>query len=400
MKSKKVRAPVPSAGLHLVKTIVSDDEVDAAKSQWESLRTVEKLAALRFDEPRLVARVVEIQKELCVSDFRCYALGIRGQDAVREKVGMSKFAVEGDERGQKPEAFFAKAEFVDRPDLFEYLEAELGKPLLRHAPVMQRDTWFMIFDKMPMSWGEFLRQVLTLVESAVWDVFQRSARGSQDISKDGTAGHAKDISAESEDIEALTVAIEGEVTEKKRSASAKKKTRQKRQAMLAAVDEDSSSCAASTTQVPSGLSGLVVGDDDDSVSLSSTSTARVVPRPGDNEVILQVDWSSAVPVDPTIRLETVAENTSVELEVDWSQPAEQPEETRWSVGMTDAVTGVTAEWHWVTTPYRSSLTCGNLMTHTKNTFLEIAIANSDTPSEVRRRTKSAPARERRRRRSR
>lgn len=395
MKCKKVRAPVPSAGLHLIKTIVSDEEIDAAKSQWESLRTVEKLAALRFDEPRLVARVVEIQKELCVSDFRCYALGIRGQDAVREKVGMSKFAVEGNELGQKPEAFFAKAEFVDRPDLFEYLEAELGKPLLRHGLVMQRDTWFMIFDKMPMSWGEFLRQVLTLVESAVWDAFQCSARGSQCISMDRTAKHANDISAGSEDIEALIVAIESEVPEKKRSASAKKKARQKRQAMLAAVDE-SSSTGASTTNVPSGL---VAGDDDDSVSLSSTSTARVVPRPGDNEDILQVDWSTAAPVDPTIRLETVEENTSVELEVDWSEPAAQPEETRWSVGMTDTVTGVTANWHWVTTPYRSQLTCGNLMTHTKNTFLEIRNC-SDTPSEVRRRTKSAPARERRRRRSR
>lgn len=123
------------------------------------------------------------------------------------------------------------------------------------------------------------------------------------------------------------------------------------------------SLANASTQIQSGRAGDSVNDDVASVSTMDTSI--VVSRSSENDTELQVDWSTPAQHDPITHMETVEE--CVELEVDWSENAEEPEETRWSVGMTDALTGVRAEWHWVSTPH-PVLTFGNVRAHVKNTF--------------------------------
>merc|ERR1712048_886295 len=106
--------------------------------------------------------------------------------------------------------------------------------------------------------------------------------------------------------------------------------------------------------------------DDDVASVSTTDIAVMVPKAVD-DTVLHVDWSAAQPPNSAMPLETVQE--SAELEVDWNDHAEETGETRWSAEMVDAITGVRAEWHWVSTPCHM-LTCGNLRAHIKNTFVD------------------------------
>lgn len=152
---------------------------------------------------------------------------------------------------------------------------------------------------------------------------------------------------------------------------------------------DSSLGSSGATRCPLQSATASAGIDDDRVSVSTMDTALLPSGTGaaeDEE--LHVDWSAANPTGPAAPLQTLQE--SVELEVDWNEP----EETRWSASMVDAFTGVSAQWHWTSTP-RPMLTCGNLRAHIKNTFLE-GIYNVDEFPEELARAKSVPAPPRRR----
>ena len=153
---------------------------------------------------------------------------------------------------------------------------------------------------------------------------------------------------------------------------------------------DSMADSSASTRCPlhSGTASGAV--DDDRVSVSTMDTAPSTSRAVE-DTELQVDWSNG-PSNPAAPLETVQEY--VDLVVDWNDNKAQPEETRWSAGMVDALTGVRAEWHWVTSPCRM-LTCGNLRAHIKNTFVDGIYDPNELPEELRR-AKSAPATRRKR----
>lgn len=391
----------------------SDEDIQASKLFWDTLDVERKHAVMRFSDARLVEKVVEVQRALCSSDLQCYMLGIRGQDAVREKIGMNNFAIMSDDGGQKME-FIAKAPFIERRDLFEYMEAALGTPLLKGRAVIAREDWHTLFDKVPSSWPEFLRQVLALAEQAILHVYQTSAEGSKNTPKkplDTTT--ANYCSASELTDEQIALMLEETSAERIVSKCAKRKARKKRQAVLKRSDgEDDSTLDESVIESVTGASSSTLlnstldssggtrcplqstaasaGVDDDRVSVSTMDTALLPAgiRAAEDEE-LQVDWSSANPSGPAAPLQTVQE--SVELEVDWNEP----EETRWSASMVDAFTGVSAEWHWIVTP-RPMLTCGNLRAHIKNTFLDGLYDSNEVPEELAR-AKSAPPPRRRRR---
>lgn len=418
----------------------SDEDIQASKLFWKCLDVGKKQAAMRFGDSRLVDKVVEVQKALQRSDMQCYMLGIRGQDAVREKTGMNNFAMISDDESRKM-MFIARAEFAERSDLFEYMAAALGTPFLKGRPVLAPEKWHMLFDKAPSSWPEFLRQVLALAEQAILSAYQSSADASKNKPREpletttATAGRAPEVTDEQ-----IIAMLQETPTVSK---CAKRKARvKKRQAMLkrnddedestfgesvaesaTAVlerndDEDEStigeSVAESATEASSimldsikGSSGgaryplqsttASAGIDDDRVSVSTMDTALLHRtassgiRPAEDDE-LHVDWSSANPIGPAAPLQTVQE--SVELEVDWNDDQTQPEETRWSASMVDVFTGVQANWHWIANP-RPMLTCGNLRAHIKNTFFEGVYDTDEFPEELAR-AKSAPAPRRRR----
>lgn len=383
---------------------VTDEEARASRFYWESLNVEQKLAVMRFDNSQLVERVVQAQKELCRSDLQCYMLGIRGQDAVREKVRMNDFAITAEEGAQNME-FIAKAEFVERKDLFAYMESELKTPFLKGRPVIPRQRWHTLFDKVPSSWGEFLRQVFSLAELSILEAYQNSIQTSKNDTQEPmqttsqTSGSASKLTDEQ-----LVFMLEEAPTSSTLSKCAKKKARKKRQALLNGKDAETESITESVTEASSiTMSDSLLDSlattrcplqsttasaiaDDDRVSVSTLDTTTASSRAADYAE-LQVDWSTAEPTNPAIPLTTVQE--FVELQVDWNDNDPQPEETRWSAGMVDAFTGVRAEWHWVTTP-SLMLTCGNLRAHVKNTFLSSISDSSELPEELRR-AKSAPA---------
>lgn len=363
---------------------------------------------MRFCGARLVERIVEVQQELCRSDLQCYMLGLRGQDVVREQVGMSNFAIVRNEESQEME-FIAKAEFVERADLFNFIEAQLGTSFLKGRPALPREQWYMLFDKMPTSWADFLRQVLKLVELAILDAARSSKRDSKGPSEVLAEASENTPSLNDEDI----LAMFQEVTVV--SKTAKRRARKKRQPVGNAKDEEDASMvgeavtesvteassitaaesvmdSSGSTRVPLQSISASAGVEDDTMSVSTMDIAMNLPKVVEDEE-LQVDWSSAEPVNPVTPLVPVQEE--VELEVDWNRYEEQPEETRWSASMVDALTGVQAQWHWVTTP-SPVLTCGNLRAHIKNTFVHGIENLSEVPEEIRR-AKSAPAPTRRKR---
>lgn len=157
-------------------------ETEAVKEYWQSLELEERLSLLRFEDPALLDRLFTIQEALHFCDFKCYYLcGLRGQDAVRQKVGLDAFDVEAEVvgGGVRPMAFFAKRSFVARDDLFELLERQLGpSPLEGLAPA--RGEWASLFDATPNTWAGFMRQVLRLVGLAILRAQQSAAKGGQE----------------------------------------------------------------------------------------------------------------------------------------------------------------------------------------------------------------------------
>lgn len=151
---------------------------EAAKKFWAGLSLSQKSQTLRFSEPKLVGRLWDIRNDLFVSDFTCYACGIRGQDLPRQ-LGMDMFAVQGicSEEGLLDEGiFYARKLLVQKNDFFEFLEQQLGSPFLFGRPALMCQDWLGLFKKTPNTWSEFLCQLLKLVELAV---LQASA-GSQE----------------------------------------------------------------------------------------------------------------------------------------------------------------------------------------------------------------------------
>jgi hypothetical protein len=86
------------------------------------------------------------------------------------------FSVEGivaeDDGDLRDAAFYAKREFVEDHDLFEFLECRLGSPILSGRPLLQRGDWPSIFEVTPNSWADFMAQILRLIELAVVEAFQ------------------------------------------------------------------------------------------------------------------------------------------------------------------------------------------------------------------------------------
>merc|ERR1719506_1168495 len=102
------------------------------------------------------------------SDMMCFKLGIRGQDAVREEVGMDQFSLEVDAASYQPVAFHAKQEFVQQADMFGYMERRLGRSFLKGRSVLARQDWVAILEPSANSWRAFGSQVLELVEVAIF----------------------------------------------------------------------------------------------------------------------------------------------------------------------------------------------------------------------------------------
>jgi len=386
------------------------EEVRACRSFWEALDASARNSVLRFTDARLVGKIIEAQQELLCADLRCYAFGIRGQDAVNERTEMGQFAIETTEGSSDgSDVFFAKADFAKRADLFEYLERQLRSPFLKGRPQLHRCDWHVLFEALPKSWPEFLRRVLALVELAILDAMCVAAQAAPSTAE-------LDRESSPSNVEQELLRLEAEEQIQRASKSAKRKARKRRQVAREAEEQEETGSASWEAESAAGASSSamaeslvshsinststrlplttgIAGGDDDTVSVSTMDAPVGAAISTEIDEVLQVDWSITAPPNTLERLETVEESSiNVELEVDWSTAsAAQTEEARWSAGLTDSLTGVSAEWHWVSVP-EPMLTCGNVRAHVKNTFWQVYDEHDPDrlPDELRR-AKSAPA---------
>jgi len=401
--------------------------VDAVKAFWGLLDAADKLRVLTFDDQELVERVTSIQKDLSNSDMICYSLGIRGQDNVREEVGMNLFALECDSKSLEPVAFFAKLEFVEKADFFEHIELRLGRSFLKGRPMLPRRDWPSIFEPRANSWRSFMSQVLELVELAILQAQQdalsvetpkateetdidavlaellegeekspstrkkkkRSKRVTKDDA-DATAVGADD----NDDADAAAVGADDiEASESFADADSRQEQRpiwdwrpesppifdwKRPTMMLEAKKKQYFSDMDSVSDLPDENASTTVSNLPDEVASTtdapSSNFGGTVPE---GEIFLNFDWNpEGPPIDET------TEGAAVELEVDWSNTDSLSMETRWSAWLPNGRTGTSAEWHWVTSGPPT-------IAFVKNTFIDIC-----QNAEERARPRSLPARSR------
>jgi len=434
-----------------VATPAWDVDLEGAKLYWRGLDAEAKLRVLRFEDPAILSQVFAVQQELCRADLLCYQLGIRGQDVVRQKVGMDDFVMEcAEDPSSKdevtPTAFYAKPELADRNDLFEYTESRLGCAHLKRRPALRPSDWPSVLETKASSWSDFMNQVLRLVELAMVHAHLETVEKSPsedagqgrvlDDSNAPTHGLTLDV-VEEEDWDADDV--------KAVSRKSKKKARKKqRNIVLALASNDSTPANTDASTVPiedmpkkddaaesclpeeaAGFCGVPMNnlqaveegsvfeqDDSDSEAgddwwrfLGETKVETTVilnqemilneARGGrlgtvpEGESFLKFDWSTeGQPIDAT-------EEPAVELQMDWSTDGAQPKETFWSAWLPNGKHGSSAEWHWSTTDQDSFL---KLRAFVKNTFID-AEDLSDTCStcssrDTRLRARSLPAKSR------
>jgi hypothetical protein len=396
-------------------------DVEAVKGYWNGLALDEKLRKLSFDDPTLAKRVQSVTQDLRASDLQCYMLGIRGQDITRESVGMDQFAVECDARTLKPVAFFAKEEFVERQDLFQHMAHHLGGSFLNVPQGLQRKEWCEVVEPPASSWQNFMIQIFTLVEYAIFQAYQDAISNQCDEAKeDSTTGHAETLAASAvsktskrrarkknnrmaavgenesehfqnaqENIDAETVAVcpPGEDIDLNNDpADALDSTdlqviRKKKDRLVAAEQHD--------------LECVVNVSEDVDIDTISICPSTVCPSTEDmslnndplfarystdlqvvEESCLNFDWcAEGPPIDDKME-------PAVELQVDWSDDGPNPTET-WSAWLPNGLDGRCAEWHWVHGSHQRAFL--------KNTFVETM---DWFPEDSRSRTRSCPARPR------
>lgn len=364
-------------------------DADAVQGFWDALDNGEKLRLMRFDDRVLVERVARVQQDLSNSDLMCYQLGLRGQDSARQ-VGMDQFALECEATTYRPVVFYAKPEFVERGDLFDYIKERLGRAFLQERPVRPRKDWPAVLEPCANSWRSFMDQVFELVELAILQAYREgTATGKKENSvvEDGIAERAS----------AELLAMEKTNVEQnpKNTKSAKRRARKKNIDAVAVLDEIETAStltevgstyfsqqdmetASSFTEVAStftAAASTLTG----AASVSDPFHSSLLATVAEGETNLNCDWNpDGQPIDTD-----AMENAEVEIEVDWSGRGTHPEETRWSAWLPNGGTGCSAEWHWVTgTPTKAFL---------KNTFVETAYRYLE---DQRARPRSVPARRR------
>jgi len=365
---------------HVQKQATTDVDVTELKSYWRGLDIDEKLRVLHFDDRALAGRLADLQRDLCNSDLMCYKLGIRGQDAVRQEVGMDQFALEG-EVGGRMVAFAAKPDFVERADLFDHIERRLGTSFLKGRPIVQRERWLSLFDTNASSWASFMSQVLKLVELAIFQAYRDSMAVAESVSCA--------VEAERNDQSAELV----EQTGKSAKRRARKRAEKAAQTRSAPDEED---CASSLHEEVEEVGSEVQASEDTGSTMctgdagSTLSSFLDVGNCGDVDSVvgmpavpegvccLNFDWS---PEGPPIG-ET--QDATVDLQVDWSVGDSDRMQTRWSAWLPNGLTGSAAEWHWETDGPPT-------VAFLKNTFVE---TKDISPEDDQRRSRSVPARSR------
>jgi hypothetical protein len=193
---KPKRGGINAEAASTVSTAVVDVDLEPLKHHWWGLSCEARLKALRFTNHGLVQRAWTIKEALYNSELACYQCGIvsqhdqAGQPLVSN--GLRHFAFEwpakpelcsartAGEQGElatvrdptpcKPEALVATREFVEGVDVFAYIEQQLGGFLVRGVPFLHRKDLTSTFDSPPHSWTEYERQILKLVEVALFQV--------------------------------------------------------------------------------------------------------------------------------------------------------------------------------------------------------------------------------------
>lgn len=144
---------------------------------WAGLSANAKEQALRFEDTALVHTINDVWQELMFSDMTCYIVGMRDWASAAKAFGLSMFTIEGDvnDNGLLGDAaLIVKDGFADRSDLFEFLERQLGSPLLCGRPRLHRREWPSLFAVPLNSWSDFRIALLTLVELAVAEAAEKA----------------------------------------------------------------------------------------------------------------------------------------------------------------------------------------------------------------------------------
>lgn len=362
--------------------------VDAAaiRCYWGGLSFDEQLRLVHFEDRALVEKVAHVQTDLCNSDLLCFKLGIRGQDGVRQEVGMDQWLLECEATARRtPVAFYAKPEFLEKTDLFNYIEQRLGRPFLLGRPVVQRKDWSSLLEPHANSWKVFMNQVLELVELVIFEAHQHAMATELPEVQELVGTRADGVGDESRQPLLGPLFISEQKTQ---SPNAKRRARKKmsksgasgslahgdlnslpdKPAMIDGVEDSTvdGSTVEYSTEAPET-------DDLSSICSSRDSSMRPVPE---YEICLNFDWNpEGPPIDET------TESAAVELQVDWGDDNNLQS---WSAWLPNGNNGSQAEWHWTTKgpPCRAFL---------KNTFVETADGFRSDDDE-RPRPRSLPAR--------
>jgi len=366
----------------------SSADVEAAQQYWDALDVEERMLVLRFEDPRIMRKIISVQEDLCQSDFECFKLGLRGMDSIRSKIGMHQFTVECDS-DLRPAAFCAKDELVQRHDFFEFVESQLGRPFLKGRQILQRGDWPSLLEPTASSWSSFMCQMLGLVEMALFHAMHDASHSFK----------GNPVNAVEKDSEQDSKATATDKQPASMGRSAKRRMKKKLNASVPQPTQEIGDINEKPTSVkfsdsPGNSANLgapistpensclqaapqekmtkVCSTFDDVGEFGKTPKTSGAASSTEPDSYLKFDWSTeGPPIDAAVE-------SAVELHMDWSADGPRPDETRWSAWLPNGLTGSAAEWYWVSTDRQ-------MRAFVKNTFLdeEDASRTDDRPARAR-----------------
>jgi hypothetical protein len=274
---------------------VTDVDLEPLKHHWWGLSCEARLQALRFTNDGLVQRAWTIQETLYNSELACYQCGIvsqydeTGRPLVSNGLGHFTFewpakpalgsatstgdqdelATAGELASCKPEALVATRQFVEGVDVFAYIEQQLGGILVGGVPFLHRKDVASTFDTPAHSWTEYERQILRLVEVALFQVQNEASMASVATT---VLTHAGVVGAENDSFGAEVAAAEKAAAalldaEDTLAAAAERRAKKKARKKVAAAAKRLATPLRATDGLDFVVSEAAMDDPQDATSL-------------------------------------------------------------------------------------------------------------------------------------
>jgi hypothetical protein len=272
-------------------SITSLADLDFLKRLWWNHSIEARLQVLRFTNQALVQQAWAIQEALYNSELACYHAGIvsqydeAGQPLVSN--GLRHFTFEWSSKDQSaatepsqalaaskrrsPNALVSTREFIEQVDIFTYIEQQLGGFLVKGVPSLYRKDLASAFEVPPHSWTEYERQILRLVEAALFRMHEEEVTSVQGVvasSSNSVVAIAANpsLGAEAEAAEQAAAALLSE--EAALACAAERRAKKKARKKVAAAERKRLASTLAAAVIGDALKPIadddcVVDDDDD-----------------------------------------------------------------------------------------------------------------------------------------